>query len=300
MDNRLIHYLARVFAFFNRRWRRQAVWLGTGPLVSLVVTRSLTVSMIIAVLSVIIYLGWTTMGNAALTTVQARKLLKQVQMSQQSDLVDASAQLGFKASEKVLGQFTKNGFVSGNVDDTVEFRGIISCIKRFSLQTRYIVTLVEINGKRYVRKSYTSCDYNFYRGLRNNLMVRNLGISPQLEGVSVPGRTLWIEFVAGPSLHDVSETTVMSQAEQDSLFRQLNEFYDSLHQLGLCNLDIHRGNIILRSSDGQPLLIDMDEARLYSKDNILYKLYCILDRQVLDRELDLLVERNRQNIVEKL
>ena len=80
------------------------------------------------------------------------------------------------------------------------------------------------------------------------------------------------------------------------LFEQLNGIHDALHDLGLCNLDLHRGNIIMRRSDGRPIFIDLDEQRLYPRNNSRFKLRCRIGRKKLNEEFNLMLERNKRNL----
>ena len=139
----------------------------------------------------------------------------------------------------------------------------------------------EIRGKKLIRKQYTSSDYKFFQALRNDIIVRKLGIAPQLKYISVPDRSTWTEYVDGQSLHHLCTEDLITHTEKSEFAEKLIEYMNLLHQLGLCNLDLHRGNIIVRHHDNKAMLVDIDEAKQYPLNSFIYQLYCIRDQKEL-------------------
>ena len=291
----LIDIVTPLYRAANRRGTRQAVAFAAVLSGALVLTNNISISIFILVAAVAVYLVWTTAGRAWYTAAKAKKLLSTTHG--EADPIDVSTHPQWRKRERFLGHYTHNGFIAGNVDVNKPFKGFASCLNKYSLKRRFRVSLVEIDGQKLVRKSYTPCDDKFYLGLRNNLLVRHLGISPPIRYVSIPDRTVWIEFVEGPSLTTVSNTTSFSEHEQRRLIDTLNHFDDFLHRIGLCDLDLHRGNIIMRVPDNKPVFIDLDEQRYFPGKGFLFKLRCRIDRIRLNEEIHLIIACNRRNRV---
>ncbi len=287
----LIDVVTPLYLAVDRRGVRQAVVFAAVLFGALVVTGNLTLSVFILMAAVAVYLLWTTVGRALLTAARAKKLLSTA--NGEADPIDLSTHPEWRKRERFLGYYAHGGFIAGNVDINKPFKGFASCLNKYSLKRRFRASLVEIDGKKLVRKSYTPCDNKFYLGLRNNLMVRHLGISPPIRYVSIPDRAVWTEFVEGPSLTTVSNTTSFSDLKQQWLISTLNGFDHALHQIGLCNLDLHRGNIIMSPPDGKPVFIDLDEQHFFPRKGFLFKLRCRIDRISLNEEINLIIACNR-------
>lgn len=288
--------MAAVVAYLDRKWRRQTVLILPLPLMVLVLTRDFVPVLATAGACVLVYFMGITLGSTLFTGHKSRKLFRQAGGLGKPPVLMTP---DLKQSELFLGRFTKQGLVKGKTDTLPPFKGGVDCFLKFRTDTRFRIALVEIKGERFVRKSYTLCDYKFYKCIRNNMMVEDLGISPPLKFVSIKERTVWIECVRGTQLHDISETAWLPASRLEKIFSQLNFFHDTLHGLGLCHLDLHRGNVIYREGDGKPVLIDLDESRLFKKKRLMFRLYCINDRKRLDRQFDLLRRTNKRNLKRK-
>lgn len=294
--SRMVAGMAAAVAYLDRKWRRQAVLVLPLPFMVLALTRDFLLGLAAAGACVGVYVMAITLGSFFFTGHQSRKLLRQTGGLNQPPVFMPP---DLKQSERFLGRFTKQGLVKEKTDTLPPFKGGVDCFLKFRTDTRFRIALVEIKGKRFVRKSYTPCDYKFYQCIRNNMTVADLGISPPLKFVSIKKRTVWIEFVRGAQLHDISETTCLPASGLEKIFSQLNFFHDALHGLGLCHLDLHRGNVIYKEGDGKPVLIDLDESRLFKKKRLMFRLYCINDRKRLDRQFDLLRRTNKRNLMEQ-
>lgn len=288
--------MAAVAAFLDRKWRRQAVLILPLPLIIFALTEDLILAIKIAAACLVLYIMAISLGSFLLTRHQSLKLLRRAVKSGQPNRLMSP---DLKQTERFLGRFTKQGFVKETTDTLPPFKGWADCFLKLRTETRFHIALVEIRGKKFVRKSYTPCDYKFYRCIRNNMMVEDLGFSPPLHYVSISERTVWIEFVHGVQLHDISEDGCLSTSSLNNIFSQLNFFHDALHELGLCHLDLHRGNVIYKELDNQPVLIDLDESWSFKKRGLLFRLHCINDRKRLDRQFDLLLRTNKRNQTRK-
>ena len=295
-SSRIERLMAAGAAHLDRKWRRQALLIFPLPLMVLLLTRDLISALATAGACIFVYVTGITLGSFFVTAHKSRKLFQQVGNVGQRPMLMTSE---LKQAERFLGMFTKQGFVEEKTDTLPPFKRCLDCFFKFRIAVRFRIALVEIKGKWLVRKSYTPCDYKFYQCIRNNIMVKDLGISPPLTYVSIDERTVWIEFVRGFQLHDISETGCLPASGLDRIFAQLNFFYDTLHGIGLCHLDLHRGNVIYRECDGKPILIDLDESRLFSNKGLIFKLHCINDRKRLDRQFDLLRRTNKRNRIKK-
>ena len=286
MKSILLNIFASVFEFLDRRWRRQALWICTGPLIIGLISKSVATGIVLLIPAMMVYLLWVTLGMQILTEKRSKSLLLETLSNKIPDLTDVSMNQDFRDSEIHMGLFTKAGFMRQKAENPYAFRSIPGFFRRFSLDTRFQVALVEIQGEKFVRKQYTSSDYKFFQALRNNLIVRKLGITPKLRYVSVPDRSTWTEFVDGPSLHYLCKNDLIGQVEKTGFAGKLIEFKSLLHQLGLCNLDLHLGNILVRRYDNGAMLIDIDEAKHYLSSSFLYQLYCIKDQKRVDRPVN--------------
>jgi hypothetical protein len=293
MNQLFINILAPVFEFLDKRWRRQAVWICTGPLIIGLITRNIILGILLLIPATIIYIIWITLGIRILTEKRSRSLLMDTLLAK-SGLEDTSMIQGFTENEKLLGFFTKAGFQVKQSEDTSVYHGIQAFFRRFSLVTRFQVTLVEINGKKYVRKRYTPYDYKFFQALRNNLILDGLDIVPRLKYTNLHERCTWTEYVDGPSLDYLSLNNLISPTEKSEYSKLLINFKETFHKLMLCNLDLHRGNIIIRTHDNRAMQVDIDEARHYPAGGLLYRMYCIRDHKRVARQVNLLTGNNTE------
>ena len=294
--SRMVKRMAAAVAYLDRKWRRQAALVLPLPFMVLALTLDLIPALAAAGACVLVYFMGITLVSFFFTGHKSRKLFRQAGGLGKTPVLMTP---DLKRSERFLGRFTKQGLVKGRTGTLPPFKGGIDCFLKFRTDTRFRIALVEIKGEQFVRKSYTPCDYKFYQCIRNNMMVADLGISPPLKFVSIKERTVWIEFVRGTQLHDISEAVCLPASCLEKIFSQLNFFHDTLHGLGLCHLDLHRGNIIYREGDNKPVLIDLDESRLFKKKRLVFRLHCINDRKRLDRQFDLLRRTNKRNLMGK-
>lgn len=288
MKTILMNIFASVFEFLDRRWRRQALWILPGPLIIGLITKSMVTGIILLVSAAIIYLVWITLGTRMLTEKRSKSIISNAASGEAKDLEDVSMLKDFKDTEVLLGIYTKSGFVKQQAGNPTDFHGLSAFFRRFSLNTRFQVALVEINGRKFVRKRYTASDYKFFQALQNYLIIKKLCITPKPRYVSLPERCIWTEFIDGPSLHYLCVNDLITQKERSEFAAKLIEFKNSLHRLGLCNLDLHRGNIILRRTDNRAMLVDIDEAKHYSANSLLFRLHCIKDQKRVGRQVNLL------------
>jgi hypothetical protein len=293
MNQLFINILASVFDFFDKRWRRQAVWICTGPLIIGLITRNTVFGILLLVPATVIYIIWITQGIRILTERHSRSLLMDA-LTAKSGLEDTSMIQGFRENEKLLGFFTKTGFMAGESAEKIVNHGLHAFFRRLSLVTRFQVALVEIHGKKYVRKRYTQYDYKFFQALRNNLILEGFDIVPRLKYLNLHERCTWTEYVDGPSLDYLSVNNLISPTEKSEYSKLLINFKESFHKLMLCNLDLHRGNIIIRGDDGKAMQVDIDEARHYPAGGLLYRMYCIRDHKRVARQVNLLTENNTE------
>jgi hypothetical protein len=293
MNQLFIYILASVFEFLDKRWRRQAVWICTAPLIIGLITRNIILGILLLIPATIIYLIWLTLGIRILTDKRSRSLLIDA-LHAKSGLEDTSMIQGFMENEKLLGFFTKTGFMAGESVEKIVNHGLRAFFRRLSLVTRFQVALVEIQGKKYVRKRYTPYDYKFFQALRNNLILDGLDIVPRLKYANLHKRCTWTEYVDGLNLDYLSVNNLISPTEKSEYSKLLINFKESFHKLMLCNLDLHRGNIIIRSYDNRAMQVDIDEARHYPAGGLLYRMYCIRDHKRVARQVNLLTGNNTE------
>jgi hypothetical protein len=139
----------------------------------------------------------------------------------------------------------------------------VRLIHRGRSQSQAHIWLVRWQGHLCVLRDYTGDRTPFFRficqwAIRRELKVHRLlegaeGI-PQLLGIIDHQRYL-IEYVEGQPLSDLTKNP-----PGPKFFARLEEILRGMHRRGVAHGDLRNKNILVRSSDGEPFLVDFSTA----------------------------------------
>ncbi|MBI5030568.1 MAG: hypothetical protein HZB51_08570 [Chloroflexi bacterium] len=172
---------------------------------------------------------------------------------------------------------------------------------KFTERTRFAVQLVARNGYMGIRKSFTGRRLNFINELKILYHLNAQGCHiPAILGVDFDKLTLTISYIAGHVLRDdlaalgaqfhakyprkradltpderrsiramrsEQGRQFLRQVIDESFIEHVYQEICKIHAVGVVNIDITYGNILIERYSKQPYLIDFEHATLYSNLN---------------------------------